>query len=140
MATLSDIQEEQAKIKGELQRMETDESITEEGDGDLRDTLVARWQELDAKSKPLIARMEVIRGITHAADDPANLERPDGQGDDDMSGRSGGSDGGGRYLGGRGPDLMTGRFRNPYDNSEAVRNKLVARTELRGRAFDGIEM
>ena len=49
-------------------------------DGDLRDTLLARWEELDAKTKPLIERMEKIQQITRTAEDPANLEAPYGTG------------------------------------------------------------
>jgi len=62
MPTLKDKLDEMARIKGELQQMEENEENTEETDGDLRDTLVARWEQLDAESKPIIARMERIRG------------------------------------------------------------------------------
>ena len=57
MATLTEILDEQARIKNELQRMEDDDTVTEEDSGDLRDTLVARWEVLDGKAKPLIERM-----------------------------------------------------------------------------------
>ena len=78
MAALQELLDEQARIKAELQRMESDDTVTEETDGDLRDTLLSRWEELDAKSKPLIERMEKIRNITRTAEDPANLEQPYG--------------------------------------------------------------
>jgi len=129
MAALQDLLDEQARIKQELQRMENSEETTEEDDGDLRDTLLARWTELDVKAAPIIERMEKIRAITSVADDPANLERPDGD-----AARSGG------YGGGRGPDLVTSRFRDPYENLDAVRSHLVSRSELRGRAMDAIEL
>ncbi len=64
MAALQELLDEQARIKNELQRMEDDDTVTEETDGDLRDTLLQRWEELDEKTKPLIERMEKIRAIT----------------------------------------------------------------------------
>ena len=133
MAALQDLLDEQARIKSELQRMENDDSVTEEDDGDLRDTLVARWEELDAKSKPLIERMERIRGITRAAGDEGNLERPDG------APQGGGYNRGGivsRY----GPDLVIRNNRDPYDNNEAVRSSVITRSELRERALDAVEV
>lgn len=133
MATLQEFLDEMAQIKSELQRMESEETVTEEADGDYRDSLLARWEELDLKSKPLILRMEKIRGITRAAADEDNLERPDGgtpaNGDASRSA--------GRY--GSGPELMTNRYRNPYEDLDAVRNHIVRTPELRGRALDAIE-
>ena len=133
MAALQEFLDEMARIKNELQRMETDETVTEEDGGDLRDTLLARWEELDGKSKPLIERMEKIRNITRTASDEGNLERPDGTGTGNGDGRPGG------YRG-SGPDLMTSRYRNPYDDLAAVRTGMIATPELRGRAFDAIEL
>ena len=83
MAALQDILDEQARIRQELQRMEDSDETTEENDGDFRDTLVARWEELDKASKPIIERMERIKAITRVAEDEANLERPDGNGEPD---------------------------------------------------------
>src|SRR5215471_15907532 len=109
MAALRDILDEQARIKDELQRMEEDETVTEEKDGDLRDTLIARWEELDLKSKPIMERMEKIRGITSIAGDEGNLERPDdGTGYDRNTERPGG---GPRYAGS--PELIPRRHANP---------------------------
>jgi HK97 family phage major capsid protein len=124
MATLQEILDEQARIKNELQRMEEDDTVTEEDSGDLRDTLVQRWEVLDGKAKPLIERMEKVRGITRAAGDEGNLERPDG---------------GSPYRGGS-PDLVTRANRDPYDNLEAVRGRVVTRGELLSRAMDAIEV
>jgi len=121
MATLQEILDEQARIKNELQRMEDSEETSEEQDGDARDTLVARWELLDGKAKPLIERMERIRGITRMAQDPANLEPPD--------------PGGSRW----GAELVTRTQRDPYADLEAVRDRLVTRADLRARALDAIE-
>lgn len=153
MAALQDILDEQARIRQELQRMEDSAETTEEDDGDLRDTLIARWEELDAKSKPIIARMEQIRAITRLAADEANLERPDpeparnGNGGGGTARRTavGGADdpyGTGRY-GSSGPDLVIRNNRDPYDCQEAIRNEkqiLMRRSELRERALDAIEI
>ncbi len=130
MAALQEILDEQARIKAELQRMENDDTVTEEDDGDLRDTLLARKEELDKKAAPIVERMEKIRSITRAAGDESNLERPDGA--------TGGivTAGNGRRAG---PDLVTSRYANPYEDLEAVRSGMVRTPELRGRAFDAIE-
>jgi HK97 family phage major capsid protein len=123
MPALKEKTEEMARIKAELQRMETSEETTEENDGDLRDTLVERWKQLDDETKPIIKRMEEIRAITRTGSDPANREGPD-------SGLSGGS---------QGPDLVVRSNRSPYEDLEAVRSHMVATPELRGRAMDAIE-
>jgi HK97 family phage major capsid protein len=124
MATLQEILDEQARVKNELQRMEDDDTVTEEDSGDMRDTLVERWEALDKKAKPLIERMEKVRGITRAAADPANLEGPDG---------------GGTYRGGN-PDLVIRNNRDPYEDLNAVRSRIVTRADLRSRALDAIEL
>jgi HK97 family phage major capsid protein len=64
--------------------------------------------------------MEKVRGITRAAADEGNLERPDGR------------------FGS--PDLVIRNNRDPYEDLEAVRNKVVLRSELRSRAMDAIEL
>jgi HK97 family phage major capsid protein len=129
MAALQELLDEQARIKQELQRMENDDTVTEETDGDLRDTLLQRWEELDAATKPLIARMEKIRNITRAAEDPANLEPPYGAGK-----------GGGGITGGRGPDLVIRNRHDPFDSMERIRDNMVPSGELRERAMDAIEL
>jgi hypothetical protein len=134
MATLNDILDEQARIKAELQTMEESDETTEETDGDYRDTLVARWQELDEKSKPIIERMERIQSITRAAATEANLERPPGHVAE-------------RTIGRDTPDLVIRNRRDPYEGLEAVRyhkddadHLLLQRSEIRERAFDAIEL
>jgi HK97 family phage major capsid protein len=134
MTALKDKLAEQARIRAELQRMETSEETTEENDGDLRDTLIERWKQLDEETKPIIKRMAEIQAITRAASDPANLEGPDG-GTGTSDGRSGGS---ARRWDGT-PDLQIQNRRSPYEDLEMVRSHLVETGELRGRAFDAIE-
>ena len=118
MPTLKDKLDEMARIKAELQRMEEDDTVTEETEGDVRDTLVARWEQLDTESKPIIERMERIRGITRAAGDDGNLEKP---------------------IGRDTPDLVIRSGRDPYDDLQAVRDRLVTRADLRARGLDAIE-
>lgn len=130
MATLKEKSAEMARIKAELQRMETSEETTEENDGDLRDTLIERWKQLDEETKPIIKRMEEIRAITRAAADEGNLEGPDG-------GSHAGSGGG---YGKDSPDLVIRNNRSPYENLNAVRSHMVQTTELRGRALDAVEL
>jgi HK97 family phage major capsid protein len=128
VAALKEKTGEMARIKAELQRMETSEETTEENDGDLRDTLVERWKQLDEETKPIIRRMEQIRSITRTAQDEDSLERPDG-----------GSSGGGNAAR-SGPDFWGQSGRSPYEDLDAVRSNLVTRSELRGRALDAIEL
>src|SRR5215469_14878646 len=127
MTALDDKLAEQDRIKAELQRMEDDDSVSEETDGDLRDTLVKRWKELDEECKPIIARMAEIRQITRTAANPANTE--------------GGSDAGPAPKWGKdSPDLVVRTQRDPYDDLQAVRSKLVTRADLKARALDAIEL
>src|SRR6266849_6218881 len=138
MAALQEFLDEMARIKQELQRMEDDGETTEEADGDLRDTLLSRWEELDAKSKPLILRMEKIRDITRAAADPGNLEPPAGA----APAANGNGYGSGRY-GSSGPELVVRNNRDPYDCQDVIRSEnqiLMRRSELRERALDAVEI
>jgi hypothetical protein len=119
VSTLKDMLDEQARIKNELRRMEDDGSITEESDGDLRDTLVARWEELDNATKPLIQRMERIRGITRTAQGEGNRE------DGEDTGR-------------RTPEFL--QRRDPFEDLARVKNNLVAPRDLVARSMTAVEM
>jgi HK97 family phage major capsid protein len=124
VSTLKEIIEEQARIREELQRMEDDDTVTEEDGGDLRDTLISRWEELDGKAKPIVERMDKVRGITRAAADPANGEPAVGAVDGT-------------------PELVIRNRRDPYDGNHMIRSEnqiLMRRSELRERAFDAVEL
>ena len=127
MAALKDILAEQSRIRDELQRMENDNETTEEDGGNLRDTLIERWKDLDDQAKPIIERMEQIKAITRTAADEANLERPGGQ--DGTSASRFGS-----------PDLVIRNQRDPFDAMDAVSDNMISRGELRDRALDAIEI
>ena len=139
MTALKDILDEQARIRAELQRMEESEETTEENDGDLRDELVSRFQELDARAKPVIERMERIRGITRAAADPANLEGP-----------GPGQNGNGNPYRGGNPELVIRNQRDPYeglkevtyfagDKANGSHHLLLQRSEIMARCHDAVE-
>jgi hypothetical protein len=120
MATLQELLDEQAQITAELQRMENDEETTEEGDGNYRDTLIARWRKLDEDCKPIIARMEKIKAITRTAQDPANLERPAERTHQRVPLRL--------------PDLVITNNRDPYDGYDLIRSErqiLMPRSEIK---------
>src|SRR6185503_13840013 len=130
MAALQDLLDEQARITAELQRMEKDPETTEEGDGNLRDTLIARWRTLDEQCKPIIARMEEIKSITRTAQDPANREGPNGN--DGTSASRFGS-----------PELVITNHHDPYDGLELIRSErqiLMPRSEMKARALDAVEL
>ena len=108
MATLDEIIDEQNKIHEELERMASDESTTEDADGGIRDTLVARWKSLDGDREKIVARMEELDLIRKASQDRAGTEA---------------GDAGGRWADGRSPEFM------------ARRNPLAGREELKDYAF-----
>lgn len=120
MSTLKEKLDEMARIKRELQRMEEDETVTEEGSGDLRDTLVERWELLDNECKPIIERMEKIRGITRVAEDAANRES--------------GADPGER----RTPEFL--QRHDPWEGLDRVRQGTVKHSELVSRSLNAVEL
>ena len=127
MAALKDILAEQARIKDELRRMENDQETTEEDGGNLRDTLIERWKELDDQAKPIIERMARIKEITRTAADEANLERP------------GGADGtsASRYGSPVSPEFM--QRHDPFENLDQVRRGMITREDAIARALNAIE-
>ena len=130
MAALQEILDEQSRIKNELQRMENDDTTTEEDSADLRDSYIARWKQLDERAKPIIRRMEDVKSITRAAADDGNLERPAGVADGTSASRFGS------------PDLVIRTKRDPFENVDHIMSgdMLIARSELRERAVDAIEI
>ena len=124
MATLKEKLDEMARIKAELQRMDTSEGTTEERDGDYRDTLVERWTQLDGECKPIIERMERVRAITRTAQDESNLERPGG--------------GAAGMSGSQGPEFM--QHHNPFENLDNVRRGMITRDDVIARSLNAVEM
>src|SRR6266699_3674812 len=126
VATLKELLKEKGEIEAELRRMESDDSVTEEKDGNYRDTLVERWEEVDTETKPIIARMEKIKGITRAAQDPANREAGSDTGEGDA-----------RRWDGRGPEFM--QRHDPFENLDAVRRGMITSDDAVARAATVVE-
>jgi HK97 family phage major capsid protein len=125
MATLKEIVDEQTRIADKLQQLNDDPQTTEDADGNLRDTLVARWKELEPEREKLTGFMEDMRMIQRAAAQPQNLENGDGGGED------------GRWVG-KSPEFM--RRRDPFDNLDDIRRGMVQGSDLVSRAMNVIEI
>jgi hypothetical protein len=124
MATLDEIIDEQNTIHEELERMSADESTTEDADGGIRDTLVARWKALDGDREKIVARMEELQLIRKASQDRANTE----PGDDT-----------GQWADGRAPQFMARR--NPLAGREESKDySFLSSSDVIARASTLIEM
>src|SRR6266581_8037392 len=124
MATLDDIIREQNTIHEELERIASDPDTTEDKDGNMRDTLVSRWKELDEDRAKIVSRMEELELIRKAAADPANREA--------------GADGGvpGRWEG-RSPQFMMRP--DPFADLDQVKRHLVTGSDMVARAQTAVE-
>src|SRR5689334_10167934 len=119
MATLDEIIDEQNRIHEELERMASDENTTEEADGGIRDTLVARWKGLDADREKIVGRMEELSLIRKKSQEIGNAEPGDG--------------GGSTWAGSRGPEFMARR--DPLAGREESRDySMLSRSEVVARA------
>ena len=78
--TLDEIIDEQNKIHEELERMAADAESTEDKDGNVRDTLVKRWKDLDGDREQIVGRMAELDLIRKASQDRGNTEDGDGGG------------------------------------------------------------
>ena len=117
---LDEIIEEQNKIHVELERMTTDDSTTEDADGNIRDTLVARWKDLDTDRAKIVARMEELDLIRKASADRDNQEPGDGGGPDRRS-----------------PQFM--QRMDPFADLDKIKTGLVSRSEMVSRSLNAIE-
>jgi len=131
---LQEMLDRQAAIRTELADMDTDPTTTEEQDGDIRDTLIDEYEQLEELKKPVIARMEKIRLIKTAngdtGDDAARDPAYAGAGQP------------GRYRGTPGsapnPDFMQ-RF-DPFADLDRVRDRLVRPGDMIARSMNAIEL
>ena len=117
---LDEIIEEQNKIHVELERMTTDDSTTEDADGNIRDTLVARWKDLDTDRAKIVARMEELDLIRKASADRDNQEPGDGAAPDRRS-----------------PQFM--QRMDPFADLDKVKRNLVTGSEMISRSLNAIE-
>jgi hypothetical protein len=126
MATLDEIIDEQNRIHEELERMAADENTTEEADGGIRDTLVARWKSLDGDREKIVARMEELQLIRKASQDRGNVESGDGGG-------------GNAWGGGRSPEFMARR--DPLAGREETRDyTFLPASDVMARASTLVEL
>jgi hypothetical protein len=127
MATLNELIDEQNRIARKLQDLADDPDATEEGDGNLRDTLIHRWEEIEPQRKKLTEELERLNVIKRrAAEDSANTESGDGGGGPQVS----------RY--GQGPEFM--QRRDPLADREASRDyTLLSGGDLVARASTLVE-
>jgi len=120
MMKLQDILDRQTAIRAELLVLEkkaADGEIAEAEEEENQawsDTLIGEFDELEEQRKPLAARMQKLDSIRFAAQDERKVEKVT-------------------------PDLVIRNNTDPFDNLDAVRNRLVARSEVKARAFDAIE-
>jgi len=124
MATLDEIIDEQNTIHSELERMATDESTTEEADGGVRDTLVARWKDLDGQREKIVSRMDELNLIRKKSQENGNTES---------------GDGGGNGKWGRGPEFMV-RHDPLAGRAESKDYTMLPRGEIVSRAATLIEL
>lgn len=126
---LQEIDDKLSAIRAELATLEDNDAATEDDSGDLVDTLMAEFDTLSERRKPLALRMQKLNLIKLAADDPANTE----PGADD------GTAAGTAYRGGS-PDLVRQLNRDPYEDLEAVADGMVRPSDLISRAHNAIEL
>jgi len=123
--TLQDMEERQRSIQAELARISDLDDPTPE-DLNWQGTIIQEFDDIEELAKPLRKRMQDIRRITKAADDPDNREEPQTRTSARSNGRSG-------------PDLVIRNNRDPLEDLDRVRANLVPTSELRSRAADLIE-
>jgi HK97 family phage major capsid protein len=124
MATLKELVDEQTRIAAKLEQMNDDPQVTEDDDANLRDTLVARWKELEPQREKLTSDLDDLKMIARAASNPANTENGDG-------GQVR------RTWDGTGPEFM--RKMDPFADLENIRRNLIPTGELVSRALTAIE-
>ena len=122
--TLDEIIDEQNTIHAELERMAADDTTTEDEDGGVRDTLVARWKDLDGQREKIVARMEELNIIRKKSQENGNTEN---------------GDGGGSWHGGQSPQFMARR--DPLAGLESERDyTMLSRADTIARASSLIEV
>ena len=121
--TLQDMEQRMRTIAGELAKLDGLDEVTDE-DVRYQGTLIEEHNRLEKDASPLRKRMADIRRITQAGDDPDNRE--------DGAPRT-------RQASRQAPDQLIRTGRDPLENIDRVRQRLVAPEELRSRAETLIE-
>src|SRR5215813_13926925 len=78
--TLDELIDEQNRIAAKLQELTDDPEATEDGSGNLRDTLIKRWREIEPERAKLTEELEQLNIIKRQAAADANTENGDGGG------------------------------------------------------------
>ena len=115
--TLKQIEERQEAIRAELRNIEANpeaEEVQRSEQLQFSDTLLEEFDDLEEQRKPLAERMAKLDKVLFAAKDDEKVERTT-------------------------PDLVVKNKHNPFENLDAVRNRLLPRSELRERALDAVE-
>jgi HK97 family phage major capsid protein len=129
---LREIEEQQENIRGELRRIEQNDESDPESDGDMVDTLVDRYEVLERRRVPLAERAAKLDIIRVAAKDEDATEPGDTRDTRDSStSRS--------YSPLAVPTQVYRNKRDPFEDLDAVRHRLIPKSELRARALDAIE-
>lgn len=123
--SLQQLEERQVAIRAELARID---EISEPSDEDVawQGTLITEYDANEVQATPLRRRADDLRRITRAAAQPENREPATGA----VAGMAGST----------GPDLATRTRRDPLEDLDRVRRRLVGRDELRARARELIEI
>jgi HK97 family phage major capsid protein len=119
MATLDELIDEQNRIAAELQRMAEDPEATEDSAGNLRDTLIRRWEEIEPERTRLTEQLEKLNIIRRTAQGDASREPGDGA------------------AARRGPEFM--QRLDPFADLQAVRENRVRDGDMIARAQNVIE-
>jgi HK97 family phage major capsid protein len=127
MATVKELIDRQKVIRDELARMDADPELTEEDGGDLRDSLIEEYEKLDARLKPVVERMDKIRGIERAG-------RATGTGREAGDAGDAGTDTWGEH---RAPEFM--QRMDPFTDLDKVRQGMVPGRDMISRAMTMVE-
>jgi HK97 family phage major capsid protein len=117
--TLQDMDGRQEAVRSELASIS---ALPEPGEDDLawQGTLIQEYDDLDRLAGPLRKRAKDLERVMRAAQDPANMERPDRPATPDLATRN--------VIG-----------QDPFAELDRVRAGLVEPRTVRGRALDAIE-
>jgi HK97 family phage major capsid protein len=137
---LQEMLDRQSAIRMELGSMDADPLTSEESDGNIRDTLIDEYEQLEDLKKPVLARMEKIKLINGAGQDGRGNSHVGNQG---PVSREPGYDPGAvsesrRWGGGQTPEFMN-RL-DPFGDLDKVRDGLVRGSDMVARSLSVIEM
>ena len=114
---LQDLDARMESIRADLASLDGLADPSEE-DVALQDTLIAEYDDLEGKAKPLRQRMAQLDRIRQVAGEPDNREEPSTR---------------------KAPEMFVRANRDPLEDLDRVRANLVSRKDLRARALDLIE-